>query len=30
LVHDVFGPELGDRIHALSIRTKVPQTEETR
>ena len=22
LVHEVFGPELGDRIHALSIQTK--------
>jgi acid stress-induced BolA-like protein IbaG/YrbA len=22
LVYDVFGPEVGDRIHALSIRTK--------
>ncbi len=30
LVYDVFGAELGDRIHALSIKTKVPQTEETR
>jgi acid stress-induced BolA-like protein IbaG/YrbA len=23
LVHDVFGPELGGRIHALSIQTRV-------
>ncbi len=30
LVHDVFGSELGDRIHALSIRTQVPDTEESR
>ena len=30
LVHDVFGPELGDRIHALSIQTRTPATEETR
>jgi acid stress-induced BolA-like protein IbaG/YrbA len=24
-VYDVFGPEVGDRIHALSIQTKPPQ-----
>jgi acid stress-induced BolA-like protein IbaG/YrbA len=30
LVHEVFGPELGGRIHALSIKTHVPQTEERR
>jgi stress-induced morphogen len=30
LVYDVFGSELGDRIHALSIQTKTPATEETR
>ncbi|MCA1683434.1 MAG: BolA/IbaG family iron-sulfur metabolism protein [Actinobacteria bacterium] len=30
LVYDVFGSELGDRIHALSIRTQVPDTEESR
>lgn len=30
LVHDVFGAELGDRIHALSIQTRTPATEETR
>ncbi|MHB8690432.1 MAG: BolA family protein [Solirubrobacteraceae bacterium] len=30
LVYDVFGAELGDRIHALSIKTKIPATEETR
>jgi acid stress-induced BolA-like protein IbaG/YrbA len=24
-VYDVFGPEVGDRIHALSIQTKLPQ-----
>ena len=29
LVYDVFGDELGDRIHALSIQTKTPATEET-
>lgn len=27
LVYDVFGPEVGDRIHALSIQTKAPETE---
>jgi stress-induced morphogen len=30
LVYDVFGAELGDRIHALSIQTKTPETEEAR
>jgi acid stress-induced BolA-like protein IbaG/YrbA len=30
LVYDVFGAELGDRIHALSIKTKILATEETR
>jgi acid stress-induced BolA-like protein IbaG/YrbA len=30
LVYDVFGGEVGDRIHALSIQTKTPATEETR
>jgi acid stress-induced BolA-like protein IbaG/YrbA len=30
LVYDVFGPEMGDRIHALSIRTQVLETEESR
>jgi stress-induced morphogen len=29
LVYDVFGPELGDRIHALSIQTQASETEET-
>jgi acid stress-induced BolA-like protein IbaG/YrbA len=24
-VYEVFGPEVGDRIHALSIQTQVPQ-----
>ncbi len=28
LVYDVFGPELGDRIHALSIQTR-PSEEAT-
>ena len=28
LVHDVFGSELGDRIHALSIQTSTPAPEE--
>lgn len=28
LVYDVFGDELGGRIHALSIQTKASQTEE--
>jgi len=27
LVYDVFGSEIGDRIHALSIQTKTSQTE---
>jgi len=27
LVYDVFGAELGGRIHALSIQTKAPETE---
>ena len=26
LVYDVFGPEIGDRIHALSIKTTVTET----
>ncbi len=30
LVYDVFGAELGDRIHALSIHTRIPETEEAR
>jgi acid stress-induced BolA-like protein IbaG/YrbA len=30
LVYDVFGSELGDRIHALSIQTTTSETEETR
>ena len=30
LVYDVFGAELGDRIHALSIQTRTSETEETR
>ncbi len=30
LVYDVFGPEVGDRIHALSIQTRASQTEEAR
>ncbi|MGH2913575.1 MAG: BolA family protein [Solirubrobacteraceae bacterium] len=30
LVYDVFGPELGDRIHALSIQTKACEPEEAR
>ncbi len=30
LVHDVFGAELGDRIHALSIQTRTSETEDTR
>jgi acid stress-induced BolA-like protein IbaG/YrbA len=25
LVYDVFGSELGDRIHALSIQTRIPE-----
>lgn len=28
LVYDVFGSELGDRIHALSIQTRTLKTEE--
>jgi stress-induced morphogen len=27
LVYDVFGAEVGDRIHALSIQTKASETE---
>jgi stress-induced morphogen len=30
LVYDVFGDELGDRIHALSIQTRPSEPEETR
>jgi stress-induced morphogen len=30
LVYDVFGSELGDRIHALSIQTKTAEHEEAR
>jgi acid stress-induced BolA-like protein IbaG/YrbA len=30
LVYDVFGSEVGDRIHALAIKTQVPTTEERR
>jgi acid stress-induced BolA-like protein IbaG/YrbA len=30
LVYDVFGGEVGDRIHALSIQTSTPATQETR
>jgi stress-induced morphogen len=30
LVYDVFGPEVGDRIHALSIQTKTAEPEEAR
>ena len=30
LVYDVFGTELGERIHALSIQTKTSETEEAR
>lgn len=29
LVYDVFGSELGDRIHALSIQTRTSDTEDT-
>jgi stress-induced morphogen len=29
LVYDVFGSELGDRIHALSIQTKTSDTEDS-
>jgi acid stress-induced BolA-like protein IbaG/YrbA len=28
LVYDVFGAELGDRIHALSIKTTTPETSD--
>jgi acid stress-induced BolA-like protein IbaG/YrbA len=30
LVYDVFGAEVGDRIHALSIHTKSAEAEEIR
>lgn len=30
LVYDVFGPEVGDRIHALSIQTKARESENSR
>ncbi len=30
LVYDVFGAELGDRIHALSIQTQTSETEDSR
>ena len=30
LVYDVFGAEVGDRIHALSIQTKTAEAEEAR
>jgi acid stress-induced BolA-like protein IbaG/YrbA len=30
LVYDVFGAELGDRIHALSIQTRTAETEDNR
>ena len=30
LVYDVFGAEVGDRIHALSIQTKALEAEEAR
>ena len=30
LVYDVFGPEVGDRIHALSIQTITQTPEEAR
>jgi stress-induced morphogen len=30
LVYDVFGTEVGDRIHALSIQTKTAEAEEAR
>jgi acid stress-induced BolA-like protein IbaG/YrbA len=29
MVYDVFGPEVGGRIHALSIQTQAPSTEGT-
>jgi acid stress-induced BolA-like protein IbaG/YrbA len=28
LVYDVFGPEVGDRIHALSIKTTATETSQ--
>jgi acid stress-induced BolA-like protein IbaG/YrbA len=30
LVYGVFGAELGDRIHALSLQTKAPEQETSR
>jgi acid stress-induced BolA-like protein IbaG/YrbA len=30
LVYDVFGAEVGDRIHALAIQTSTPSTQEAR
>ncbi|MGA2011103.1 MAG: BolA/IbaG family iron-sulfur metabolism protein [Solirubrobacteraceae bacterium] len=30
LVYDVFGAEVGDRIHALSIQTRTSEPEEAR
>jgi acid stress-induced BolA-like protein IbaG/YrbA len=30
LVYDVFGSELGERIHALSIQTRTPETEDSK
>jgi len=30
LVYDVFGSEVGDRIHALAIQTRTPAAEEAR
>ena len=30
LVYGVFGAELGDRIHALSIQTRTSETEDTK
>ena len=30
LVYDVFGSELGDRIHALSIQTQASESESSR
>ncbi len=30
LVYDVFGDEIGGRIHALSIQTRASEAEETR
>jgi acid stress-induced BolA-like protein IbaG/YrbA len=29
LVYDVFGPEIGGRIHALSIQTRASNTEDS-